>query len=95
MNKKNAYILVPTIFVLGALSALFILQNMAFNQQLRAQTHLIEIAKIDKIQMIVSTQVYKNNETKFNFDEAKVTVINKQIKIDLGKRIYQRELLVK
>jgi len=45
--------------------------------------------------MIVSTQVYKNNETKFNFDEAKVTVINKQIKIDLGKRIYQRELLVK
>ena len=67
MNKKNAYVLVPTIFVLGALSALFILQNMAFNQQLRAQTHLIEIAKIDKIQMIVSTQVYKNNETKFNF----------------------------
>ena len=59
MNKKNAYVLVPTIFVLGALSALFILQNMAFNQQLRAQTHLVEIAKIDKIQMIVSTQVYK------------------------------------
>ncbi|MCS8585365.1 hypothetical protein [Leuconostoc mesenteroides] len=95
MNKKNAYVLVPTIFVLGALSALFILQNMAFNQQLRAQTHLVEIAKIDKIQMIVSTQIYKNNETKFNCDEAKVTVINKQIKIDLGKRIYQRELLVK
>ncbi|MGO0154791.1 hypothetical protein ACTL31_04245 [Leuconostoc mesenteroides] len=95
MNKKNAYVLVPTILILGTLSMLFILQNMAFNQQLRAQTHLIEIAKIDKIQMNVSAQVHKNNTTKFHFDEAKVTVIDKQIKIDLGNRIYQRELLVK
>ncbi|API71551.1 MULTISPECIES: hypothetical protein [Leuconostoc] len=95
MNKKNAYVLVPTILVLGALSTLFILQNMSFNQQLRARAHLIEMAKIDKIQMIVSTQVYKHNATKFNFDEAKVTIMDKQIKIYLGKRIYQRELLVK
>ncbi|QEA59427.1 hypothetical protein FGL74_06845 [Leuconostoc koreense] len=95
MNKKNAYVLVPTILILGTLSMLFILQNMAFNQQLRAQTHLIEIAKIDKIQMNVSTQVYKNNTTKCHFDEAKVTVVDKQIKIDLGNRIYQRDLLVK
>ncbi|GMA69465.1 hypothetical protein GCM10025879_07110 [Leuconostoc litchii] len=95
MKQNEAYILLPTVVILSVLSMAFILQNAVFNQQLQAKSKLIDLAKVDKIQIVATMQISKDSEKIMSIDNAKVRVVNKQMEITLGRHIYDRKLLVK
>lgn len=94
-RKKQASIVVSTLMLLGALGGVLVLQNSAFNAQLKARSHMIVLTKLDQIQLQASLAYHKSNQKSQDFGNVKTTVAANNITIKLGRDTYTRELLVK
>lgn len=95
MRKKEAYVLVTTVIILGALSTVFVLQNIAFNEQLRAQAKLIQLTKINVLQARLSLLYATNGDKSLMFDGIMATVDDQEICVSIQGRQLKVPLLVK
>ena len=95
IKRQSATILVSTIIIMGVLSSVFLLQNVAFNAQLRARSVLIELTVIDNIQLQASLKYSQQKAHNQTVGEANVIVTGDKLLINYNGTRYTRQLLVK
>lgn len=95
MSRKQAYVLVTAVTILGALSTVFVLQNIAFNEQLRAQSKLMQLTKINLLQARLSLSYATNGDKSLTIDSMVSTVVHQEICVSVHDRCVKVPLLVK
>nr|WP_263431492.1 hypothetical protein [Leuconostoc gasicomitatum] len=93
-KKRQASILVSSLILLGLLGGVMVLQNIAFNAQLKSRSQMIVLTKLDQIQLQASLAYHKSHHQNDKFGHVKTTVVKNNIVIELGNKTYTRELLV-
>ena len=73
----------------------FVLQNIAFNERLRAQAKLIQLTKINVLQPRLSLLYATNGDKSLMFDGITATVDDQEICVSIQGRHLKVPLLVK
>lgn len=93
-KKKQASIAVSALILLGLLGGVVILQNIAFNAQLKSRAQMIILTRLDQVQLQASLAYHKSNYQNQHFGDVQTTVVKDHIVIKIGNETYTRELLV-